>query len=229
MKCARYCLIAILLSIVVLPLSALAANLQDLIDLRDQGASITAGDKLFTNFSGFLMSRVAAPTALGQIRVTGFSVGDTHGLSFSAQFDPARIPPPGFTAGPSGSLNLDVGFDGTVTAGHNTITGIAVGIPFALLSDSFLDLAAGGAAVGAFGNHDGSLSSGVVSLSSPTTSIHVEAGLSFGSFAVFDAFIEFPSYQISFVQRSVPEPSTALLLVFGGGVIAAIAHRVRRA
>ena len=45
-----------------------------------------------------------------------------------------------------------------------------------------------------------------------------------------DAFFQASGFDVSFVQsESVPEPSIVLLLVFGAGLIAAIAHKVRRA
>ncbi len=53
MKFARYGLIAILLSILFLPLHASAVPLNDLLD---SGASITEGDKLFSNFTGFYVA-----------------------------------------------------------------------------------------------------------------------------------------------------------------------------
>jgi hypothetical protein len=59
MKCARYGLIAILLSIFFLPLNASAVHLDELINL---GESITVGDKLFTNFSGSLYSGKRPPS-----------------------------------------------------------------------------------------------------------------------------------------------------------------------
>ena len=86
MRCARYGLIAILLNILFLPLNALAVRLDELVNF---GESITAGNKLFTNFSGSLMSGAAHPVLLDQIEVTGLSAGDTHGLS---SFAPCQSP-----------------------------------------------------------------------------------------------------------------------------------------
>lgn len=222
MRCARYGLIAILLSIVVLPLSAWATNLQDLIDF---GESITAGDKLFTNFSGFVIQGGGHPSKLGDLIVSG----ETHGLSFSTEFEPGTIM--GFSV--ASFFNLEVGFDVTVTQGHHAITGIAVGIPFVSIPESEFVSAAvsargGTASIGASGEYEAPLSSAVAPLSSPATSMHVETELA-ASGAGFDALTRFFSYDISFVQsESVPEPSTALLLVFGAGLITAIAHRVGR-
>ena len=229
MRYARYGLIAVLLSIFFLPLNASAANLLELILFSDQGASITAGDKRFTNFSGSLMSGGANPQLLDQIEVEGFSVGDTHGLSFFVPFNPSEPPPSGFAG--FGSVNLGVGFDVTATGGHNAITGIAVGLSSVFLINASAFLTAGGASVSASGNFDGPLSSDVFAFSTPATSVHVEAGL----FLVtdeptLDNFFQAFGYNVSFFQsESVPEPSPVLLLVFGGGVIAAIAHKIRQA
>lgn len=225
MRCARYGLIAILLSILFLPLNALAVPLSDLIDL---GASITAGDKLFTNFSGGL-SGGGSPVLLVDVDVSGFSVGDTHGLSVIAPLtEPGALP--GFSGGPGSVKTLNVGFDVTVTEGHNRITSIAVGIPFVTLIDAAVSAAAGGASVSAFGNHDGPLPADVFTFSSPVTGLHVEAGLFLMAQPTIDAFFQASGFDVSFVQsESVPEPSIVLLLVSGAGLIAAMAHKIRQA
>jgi hypothetical protein len=226
MSYARYGLIAILLSIFFLPLNASAVHLDELINL---GESITVGDKLFTNFSGSLFSGGANPFAIDQIEVAGFSAGDRHGLSFFVPFDPAQPPPSGFSGGPSSSVDLRVGFDVTVTGGHNAITGIAVGMGVFLM-DASIFLTAGGASAAAFGDFFGPLSSDVFTFSTPTTFDHVDAGLFLMAQPGIDSLFQAFDYNVSIVQSaSVPESSTALLLVFGGVVIAATAHKVRRA
>jgi hypothetical protein len=91
MKSARHGLIAVLFSILVLPLSALAAPLSDLSDqfgVPIPGASISQGDKLFTNFSAFINAIRAFPVSgeLAAIDVSGITVGARHGLSFRGSF-----------------------------------------------------------------------------------------------------------------------------------------------
>jgi hypothetical protein len=227
MKYARYGLIAVLLSILVLPLSAWAANLQDLITF---GENITAGEKVFTNFSGSLLSSGAHPSLLGEVLIE--FVPGRNSLSVFPTHEPGT--PSGFSG--IGFLDLEVGFDVTVTAGHNAIAGIGVGIPFVSIPGvGFVSAAASarGAAASVFasGPFAEPLPTDVATLSSPATIIHVENRLSFGASLQppIDDFLRFSHYEISFVQSaSVPEPSTPWLLVFGAGVIAAIGHRVRR-
>ena len=127
-------------------------------------------------------------------------------------------------------MNLQVGFDVTVTEGHNSITGLAVGLSSVFLMDASVFLTAGGASVSASGNFDGPLSSDVFTFSTPATSVHVEAGLFLVTDqATIDNFFQAFDYNVSFFQsESVPEPSTVLLLVSGAGVIAATAHKIRQ-
>ena len=68
MAYTRYGLVAILVNMLVLPLNASAVPLSDLIDL---GASITAGDKFFTNFTAACQA-AAAPCFLLMSTYRGF-------------------------------------------------------------------------------------------------------------------------------------------------------------
>jgi hypothetical protein len=107
MKSARHGLIAILFSILVLPLTAVAAPLNELI----AGASITTGGMMFSRFSGDLSgvgAGNAGPENLSQVEVSGFG----NGLVFSANFFAARSSDLGAEA----FMSLDVGFDVTVLA-----------------------------------------------------------------------------------------------------------------
>src|SRR4029453_6416466 len=103
MTCARYGLIAILLSIVVLPLSAMAVPLDDLL-----ATTITQGDALhFSNFSAslFTFSAFSIPEDLSEIDVPGITVNGESGL----RIGPAFFAPP--NASSESGVRLLLGFD----------------------------------------------------------------------------------------------------------------------
>jgi hypothetical protein len=237
MKSARHGLIAILFSILVLPLSALAAPLSDLSDqfgVPIPGASISQGDKLFTNFSAVINAGGDAfPVGgdLAAIDVSGITVGARHGLSFRGSL----FAHGGF-GGNDGQVELFVGFDVTATD------------PRLRVHEVSLTLAGG--TIG--GNADvtasaGPASVGIVTFFDPfedlfefefgprtatrtfhrdANSVHVDTTIHLD--AIFPGGVTSSGYDVLFAQ-SVAEPSIVRLLVGGAGLIAAIAHKVRRA
>jgi hypothetical protein len=219
MKSVRHGLITILLSILFLPLSALAAPLSELIA---SGASITVGDKLFSNFSGSLSFGIGNqfPDNLSQVEVFGLPGNNEHGLAFRAAF---------FAEAFEGALALDVAFDVTVLDPPHRIHDITL----VLASAAFLGEGCVSAGVGRLISinaceFEGDPFDGPLTASRPFSSntpvrIDTAFGLAAtcctGSDGVFSQ-----GFAVTFSQ-SVAEPSIVLLLVFGAVLIAAIAHR----
>jgi hypothetical protein len=222
MRPARYGLIAILLSIVVLPLSARAVPLDDLL-----ATTITQGDALFfSNFSASLfVFNNGRPSDLSEIDVSGITVNGEHGLRVG----------PGFT-GPSfggdfGGVHLLLGFDVTVTDTRHPIHGITLVVPFFVTGiSSGVIFSAGPAGVSVFGPpRGGEPSEGVLrdvrTFSSDVASIHIDTFLDVGSLG---CVADGGPLDVTFSQR-VAEPSIVLLLVSSASVIAAMAHKIRQA
>jgi hypothetical protein len=217
MRYVGYGLIAILFSILVLPLSALAVPLSNLID---NGESITEGDKLFSNFTGSLdlfdaTFGGAFPRSLSGIDVSGITVGGEQRLQFG----------PGFGVVFGAVLSLHVEFDVTVTDPSLSIRRSELVLPrvhlggdaffrfqsfFAFTFDpEFLDL--------------GPL---IAPVSLGPTGGHVTAELILASGGV-PGSVDADDIYLA-LSQSVPEPSIVLLLVFGAGAIAAIASKIRQ-
>ena len=233
MKCSRYGLIAILLSIVVLPLSAMAVPLDDL------NAPIMQDGLLFSNFSAELFGSnpdpfnpIATPQNLSEIDVSGITVNGASGLRIASGFSA-----PGF-AGLGSEAQLFLAFDVMALNPHRPIHSVTLTIGDFLVSGQ-----GGGSDVGAFAGsafvgvsvsaHAGGGTVDMGSLSdtralvSDMRRLHIDSGITVVSDAL--AGIAFASgFDVTFAQ-SVPEPSIVLLLVSGAGLITAIAHRVRRA
>jgi hypothetical protein len=231
MKCARYGLIAILLSIVVLPLSARAVPLDGPIPpIRQDGL-------LFSNFSAELftfnpdpLNPIATPQNLSDIDVSGITVNGESGLRIAAGFSA-----PGF-AGLGSGAQLLLAFDVMALNPHQPIRSVTLTIPdFSLTGQaggSDMLAFAGPVSVAAHSAGGGAEPvTGPVSVTSALVSdmrrLHIDSGMT----VVSDAFAGHGSasgFDVTFAQ-SVPEPSIVALLVFGAGLITAMAHKVRRA
>jgi hypothetical protein len=209
MRYARHFLVAILLNILVLPLSAVAAPLSDLVDINTgnpiPGASISAGDKQFSNFTASLgFFGAASPTSVAHIDVSGITVGDRHGLGVRGQFDADAIDP--FHGAEVFLLLL---FDVTAEDPNVHVTLASVTAVGAVVVGSGFVTVGGGASPSA-------------------NSIHVQTNIDIISdwpgFAVSDGF------DVLFTQsaQTVPEPSIVMLLVGSAGMIAAIAYKIRQ-
>jgi hypothetical protein len=235
MKCARYGLIAILLSIVVLPLSAMAAPLDDL------NAPIRQDGLLFSNFSASLFPTIASatPQHLSEIDVSGITVNGESGLRISAGFFA------GSSQGEGSGVTLLLGFDVMALNPHQPIHSVTLTVPDFILTGqgggsdlgAGVDVGPSSAFVGPMVVVAHSAGGGAEPVTGPASvtsalvsdarRLHVES--SFG--VVSDALAGIAAaggFEVTFAQ-SVAEPSIVLLLVFGAGLIAATAHKVRRA
>ena len=222
MKCARYGLIAILLSIVVLPLSAMAVPLDGPIPpIRQDGL-------LFSNFSAelFTYSMNSSPQALSEIDVSGITVNGESGLRIGAVFFAPT------NAGNSSGALLLLEFDVMVMNPHGAIHGVTLASDvFANGTATRVSASAGPASVFASPPSDdepfmGSLRDARV-LDSDVRRLHIDT-----SFEVLSDGIPGGAgaggFDVTFAQ-SVAEPSIVLLLVFGAVLITAMAHKVRQA
>jgi hypothetical protein len=226
MRPARYGLIAILLSIVVLPLSARAVPLDDLL-----ATTITQGDALFfSNFSASLfVFNNGRPSDLSEIDVSGITVNGASGLRILGPFDA-----PTFGTGAA----LVLGFDVMALNPHQPIHAVTLTVPFLLLvgAGSGVDAFAGPASVSISGMGatepgcpcavEGPISA-TAPLQSDMRRLHIDSFITVVNQS--QAGVASASgFDVTFVQ-SVAEPSIVLLLVFGAGLITAMAHKVRRA
>ena len=216
MRYPRYGLVPILLSILVLPLSALAVPLSDLIN---SGASITEGDKVFFNFFGTLSgSGFASPLDLSGVDVSAITVNGAQTLFISGPFSVESRPQQ------DAVLDLLVAFDVTVTGPSLFIDALLVLPRNRLTGNSRLDHPGGSVL-----HEEGMPPEEVVafiggfSFRAPPPENWV-IGLSMSTFG-FPASVVTEGFQLALSTQNVPEPSIVLLLVFGAGLIAAIALR----
>jgi hypothetical protein len=231
MKSARHGLIAILFSILVLPVSAPAVPLGELSDIDGvpfPGASISQGDKLFTNFSAFMQAVGSTFDSFLGIEVSGITVGQKHGLRFDGPFEATSIEIE------VGQLDLRVAFDVTATVPNLRVHEVTVTLAGGtLLGEAFAGLTAGPAsvAVSNFDNEPGTElefgpRTGIGTLSPGENSVLIDTQFVLATGVPGAA--QTRGFDVLFAQ-SVAEPSIVLLLVFGAGLIAAIAHKVRQA
>ena len=226
MKSVRHGLVAILFSILVLPLSALAAPLSELIA---SGASITAGDKRFSNFSGSLVGMGNFfPNNLSQVEVFGLTANNGHGLQFSQEF--LAQSQSGFN---EGGLQLNVAFDVTVTDPPHrirSVTLVLAGPTFGGPQISCIAASVAALTVGGCGSEDDPFDGTLTAFqpfSSNTPSVHISTEFTLAT-SPFDSGVSSNGFGVTFSQ-SVPEPSIVLLLAFGAVLVTAMAHKVRRA
>jgi hypothetical protein len=157
--------------------------------------------------------------------VSGITVNGASGLRISAPFDA-----PHFSTG----VTLLLGFDVMALNPHQPIHAVTLTVPAfsvkgggsgVVASAGPASVSVDGPGLGAEGI-EGSLSA-TAALASDMRRLHIDSGLIVVNES--QAGVAFASgFDVTFAQ-SVPEPSIVLLLVFGAGLIAAMAHKVRRA
>jgi hypothetical protein len=214
------CLVPILLSILVLPLSALAVPLSDLIN---SGASITEGDKVFFNFSGTLSgSGFASPLDLSGVDVSATTVNGAQTLFIGGPFSVvSRLQQ-------DAVLDLLVGFDVTVTGPSLFIDALLV-LPRSRLTGNSRLHHPGGSKLHAEGTPPEEVAAFIAGFSfraSPPENWLI--GLSMSTFG-FPASVVTEGFYLALSTQSVPEPSTVLLLVFGAVLITAMALKICQA
>ena len=213
--------VMILLGVLLAADRAFAVSLADLVNTH---GTLTVGDAIFSNFQvdSFQVSGPAMPSSTSQIDVTGFPFHPPATLTISSNFFAASFGPL------SSSFSLTMTYDVSLTAPGQVFAGASLG--WHVFSD-ILDHPVGAQVHTVFSDlnrnqvlalslsrnpdelHPPDSADGT--LLTPQTSLQVVTVIELGGALGFSNIGQLSEVNETFVQRTIPEPATWLLLVSG--------------